>query len=66
MTTFIVTKTTWDIGVNDIVLEFYVFCCCNTTSSLHQGLSKHQEVCLTPVTKVKKIILISWDLLGAI
>ena len=32
---------------------------------LNQGLSKHQEVSSTPVTKVKKIIVVFWDLLGA-
>ena len=34
--------------------------------TLDQGLSKHQEVGSTPVTKVKKIILNFWNLLGAI
>ena len=29
--------------------------------SLNQGLSKHQEVCFTPVTKVEKNIVIFWD-----
>ena len=33
---------------------------------LDQGLSKHQEVSYTPVTKVKKIIVGFWDLFGAI
>ena len=33
---------------------------------LDQGLSKHQEVSSTPVTKVKKLIVVFWDLLGAI
>ena len=32
---------------------------------LDQGLSKHQEVSFTPVTKVKTLIVIFWDLLGA-
>ena len=34
--------------------------------TLHQGLSKHQEVSSTPVTNVKKMIVVFWDLLGAI
>ena len=33
---------------------------------LNRGLSKHQEVCFTPVTKVDGLILILFDLLGAI
>ena len=33
---------------------------------LYQGLSKHQEVCFTPVTKVEKLIVIFCDLFGAI
>ena len=33
---------------------------------IYQGLSKHQEVCFTRVTKVKKMIVIFWNLLGAI
>ena len=33
---------------------------------LDQGLNKHQEVSSTPVTKVKKIIVLFCDLLGAI
>ena len=33
---------------------------------LNQGLSKHQEVCFTPVTKITKLILAFWDLFGAI
>ena len=32
---------------------------------IDQGLSKHQEGSSTPVTKVKKLIVIFWDLLGA-
>ena len=32
---------------------------------IYRGLSKHQEDSSTPVTKVKKMILIFWDLLGA-
>ena len=32
---------------------------------IHQGLSKHQEVGSTPVTKVTKLIVNFWDLLGA-
>ena len=31
-----------------------------------QGIRKHQEVSSTPVTKVKKMIVVFWDLLGAI
>ena len=34
--------------------------------SLDQGLSKHQEVGFTPVTKILKLIVIFWDLVGAI
>ena len=33
---------------------------------IYQGLSKHQEVCFTPVTKVKKLIVIFCDLFVAI
>ena len=33
---------------------------------LDQGLSKHQEVGSTPVTKVTKFIVNFWDLIGAI
>ena len=33
---------------------------------IYQGLSKHQEVCFNPVTKVEKFIVIFWDLFGAI
>ena len=33
---------------------------------LYQGLSKHQEVSSTPVTKVTKLIVVFWDLFGAI
>ena len=33
---------------------------------IYQGLSKHQEVCFTPVTKVQKMIVVFWDLVGAI
>ena len=36
-----------------------------TNWQLDQGLSKHQEVSSTPVTKVKKMIVGFWDLLGA-
>ena len=32
--------------------------------SLDQGLSKHQEVGFTPVTKVTKLIVNFWDLLS--
>ena len=35
-------------------------------SSLDQGLSKHQEFSSTPVTKVTKLIVLFWDLLGSI
>ena len=35
-------------------------------TSINQGLSKHQEVGFTPVTKVPKFIVVFWDLLGAI
>ena len=35
-------------------------------TSVYQGLSKHQEVSSTPVMKVKKLIVVFWDLLGAI
>ena len=34
--------------------------------ALYEGLSKYQEVCFTPVTKVEKLIVIFWDLFGAI
>ena len=34
--------------------------------SLDQGLSKHQEVGFTPVTKIPKLILVFCDLVGAI
>ena len=30
---------------------------------MNQGLSKHQEVGFTPVTKVTKIIVVFWDLI---
>ena len=33
---------------------------------LHQGPREHQEVSSTPVTKVKKMIVVFWDLVGAI
>ena len=33
---------------------------------IYQGLSKHQEVCFTPVTKIPKLIVVFWDLFGAI
>ena len=33
---------------------------------IYQGLSKHQEVSSTSVTKVTKLIVVPWDLLGAI
>ena len=33
---------------------------------LDQGLSKHQEVSFTPMTKLKKMILVFWDILVAI
>ena len=36
------------------------------SQTINQGLSKHQEVRSTPVTKVKKMIAVFWDLLGAI
>ena len=41
---------------------------CSVTAKffLNQGPSKHQEVSSTPVTKVKKMIVVFWDLLGAI
>ena len=32
----------------------------------YQGLNNHQEVCFTPVTKAEKLIVIFWDLFGAI
>ena len=38
----------------------------NLINTLNQGLSDHQEVCFTPVTKVKQIFVIFWDFLGAI
>ena len=31
----------------------------------YQGLSKHQEVSSTPMTKVTKLIVVLWDLFGA-
>ena len=34
--------------------------------SVYQGLSKHQEVSSTPLTKVTKLIVVSWDFFGAI
>ena len=34
--------------------------------TINQGLSKHPEVCFTPVTKVPKLIAVFWDLVGAI
>ena len=37
----------------------------NNIFSVYKGLSKHQEVSSNPVTKVKKIIVVFWDLLGA-
>ena len=33
---------------------------------VYQGQSKHQVVCFTPVTKVDQLIMIFWDLFGAI
>ena len=36
------------------------------SNDLNQGLSKHQEVCFTPVTKVEKFIVIFGHLFGAI
>ena len=33
---------------------------------LYQGLSKHQEVCFTPVTKIPKLIVVFCDPFGAI
>ena len=44
-------------------LDFQNF---SSNSSTDQGLSKHQEVCFTPVTKMTKMIVIFWDLLGVI
>ena len=41
----------------------------NTTikhTHVYQGLSKHQEVRFTPVTKITKLIVVFWDLSGAI
>ena len=35
-------------------------------TSIYQGLSKHQEVRFTPVTKITKLIVVFWDLSGAI
>ena len=34
--------------------------------NIHQGLSKHQEVGFTPMTKVSKLIGVFWYLIGAI
>ena len=36
------------------------------TNKLNQGLSKHQEVRFTPVTKITKLIVVFWDLSSAI
>ena len=38
----------------------------NLGKHIYQGLSKHQEVGFIPVTKVKNIIVIFWDLFCAI
>ena len=43
--------------------------CCNALdqwTTLDEGLSKHQEVSPTPVTKVNKLVVVFWDLLGAV
>ena len=38
----------------------------NKLTLIYQGLSKHQKVSSTPLTKVKKMIVGFWDLLGAV
>ena len=37
-----------------------------TLLCIDQGLSKHQEVSSTSVTKLTKFIVVFWDLLGSI
>ena len=49
----------------DAALYFQINCG-TAQFSINQGLSKHQGVSSTPVTKVKKMIVCFWDLLGAI
>ena len=34
--------------------------------TLDQGLSKHQKVCFTRVTKIPKFIVVFWDLFDAL
>ena len=44
-------------------LELKLLC---ALPSLYEGLSKHQEVSSNPATKVTKLSVVFWDLLGAI
>ena len=49
-----------------IVFVFVKVLCVVVILIIDQGLSKHQEVCFTPLTKVEKLIVIFCDLFGAI
>ena len=52
----------------NVYFTVYPSCPDNTDTvvyyTIYQGLSKHQEVSSTPVTKVKKMIVFFGDLLG--
>ena len=48
------------------MVHIFYFISLGSAESVYQGLKKHQEVSSTPVTKVKKMIVVSWDLLGTI
>ena len=62
------TMTEWqsDTVSSMIAIDTVTVSSPTPSDCLDQGLSKHQEVSSTPVTKVKKIIVVFWDLLGAI
>ena len=51
---------------NSSVYIYENYLCLGKIKTLYQCLSKHQEVGVTPVTKVPKLIVVFWDLLGAI
>ena len=53
-------------GANSPTVAVMVFRTALRMGTLHQGLSKHQELCFTPVTKVEKLNETFCNLFGAI
>ena len=57
----------WVFSSVSLIMEMAVFLgMLIMLTYLYQSLSKHQEVGFTPVTKVPKLIVVFWDLVGAI